>query len=101
MTIAGQNFTVSQAGQQPCTYSLSSTSQSFKAGAGTASVGVTTGSTCSRTAKSNASWITVTSGSSGTGSGTVNYSVAANQGSSRSGTMTIAGKTFTVNQAGK
>jgi hypothetical protein len=35
-----------------------------------------------------------------TGSGTVNYTVAANQGSDRTGTMTIAGQTFTVNQKG-
>jgi hypothetical protein len=50
---------------------------------------------------SNATFIAITSGSSGSGNGTVNYSVAANTGtSSRSGTMTIAGRTFTVNQAG-
>ena len=50
---------------------------------------------------SNASFITITSGSSGSGNGTVNYSVAANTGTtSRTGTMTIAGRTFTVTQAG-
>jgi len=50
---------------------------------------------------SNATFITVTSGSSGSGNGTVGYSVAANAGStSRSGTITIAGQTFTVTQAG-
>ncbi|HVQ36598.1 MAG TPA: hypothetical protein VMS31_03645, partial [Pyrinomonadaceae bacterium] len=43
--------------------------------------------------------ITVTSGSSGSGNGTVNYSVAANSGALRNGTMTIAGQTFTVTQA--
>jgi len=38
---------------------------------------------------------------SGTGNGTVNYSVAANTSTSqRSGTMTIAGQTFTVTQSG-
>jgi hypothetical protein len=46
-------------------------------------------------------FITITSGSSGTGNGTVNYSVAANgTGAARQGTMTIAGQTFTVNQSG-
>ncbi len=45
-------------------------------------------------------WITINSGSSGTGSGTVNYSVTQNTtGSQRSGTMTIAGQTFNVTQA--
>jgi hypothetical protein len=50
---------------------------------------------------SNYSWITITSGSSGTGSGTVTYSVVANTtGSTRTGTMTIGGQTFTVTQHG-
>jgi len=82
-----------------CTYSISPTSQSFGSSGGTGSVSVTTQSGCSWTAVSNASWITITSGSSGTGSGTVNYSVAANTGtSSRTGTITIADQTFTVSQ---
>ena len=82
-----------------CTYSLLPTSDSFSASGGTGSVSVTTQSECNWTAISNDSWITVTSGSSGTGNGTVNYSVAANSGASRIGTITIAGKTFTVNQS--
>ena len=46
-------------------------------------------------------WITVTSGSSGTGNGTVSYTVAANTSTtSRTGTLTIAGLTATVTQAG-
>jgi hypothetical protein len=50
---------------------------------------------------SNATFITVTAGASGTGSGTVSYSVAANTATtSRTGTLTIAGQTFTVTQAG-
>jgi len=52
------------------------------------------------TAVSNVSWITITAGSNGTGSGTVSYSVAPYGGppKNRTGTMTIAGKTFTVKQ---
>jgi hypothetical protein len=50
---------------------------------------------------SNDSFITITSSSSGTGSGTVHYSVAANTSATgRSGTMTIAGEAFTVTQSG-
>jgi hypothetical protein len=50
---------------------------------------------------SNNDWISITSGYSGTGSGTVTYSVAANTtGSHRKGTITIEGQTFTVRQAG-
>ena len=45
--------------------------------------------------------MTVTSGSSGTGPGTVTYNVTANTSTSpRTGTLTIAGHTVTVTQAG-
>jgi pseudomonalisin len=85
---------------QTCTYSLNPTSQSFAAAAGSGSVSVTAGISCSWTATSNASsWLHVTSGASGMGNGTVGYSVDANSGSARSGTLTIAGQTFTVTQA--
>ena len=84
-----------------CSFSINPTSASFAAGGGSGSVAVTAGAGCAWTAVSNATFITITSGSSGSGNGTVNYSVAANTGSSsRNGTMTIAGVTFTVTQAG-
>jgi len=69
-------------------------------GAGSVAVTVTSLSGLSWTAVSNASWITVTSGMVGTGNGTVTYTVAVNAtGAPRSGTITIAGVTFTVYQA--
>jgi hypothetical protein len=84
-----------------CTYSINPSSASVAAGGGTGSVSVTAASGCNWTAGSNAAFISITSGTSGSGNGTVNYSVAANGGTaSRSGTLTIAGLTFTVNQAG-
>jgi hypothetical protein len=101
MTIAGQTFTVTQDATAGCSYSINPTSTSIAASGGTGSVGVTTTAGCAWTAVSNAAWITVTSGSSGTGSGSVGYSVANNASTSqRTGTITIAGQTFTVTQAG-
>jgi len=98
LTIAGQTLTVTQAAA-PCTYSLSASSASPTYTGGSATVNVTSLSGCSWTAVSNASWISVVSGRSGTGSGTVTYSVAANNAdTSRIGTLTIAGQTFTVTQ---
>ncbi len=97
MTIAGQTFTVTQSAL--CTYSISPASQSFTSATGSGTVSVTAGAGCSWTAVSNAGWITITGGASGSGGGTVSYSVAANSGATRSGTMTIAGQTFTVSQA--
>lgn len=84
-----------------CSYSISPTSRSHGSGAETGTVAVTTTSGCTWTAQSNAAWVTVTGGASGSGSGTVSYSLVANGTSSqRTGTMTIAGQTFTVTQAG-
>jgi hypothetical protein len=84
-----------------CTFSISPTSASVAAGGGLGSVSVTATAGCSWTAVSNAAFITITAGASGTGNGTVSYSVAANTATtSRTGTLTIAGQTFTVTQAG-
>jgi uncharacterized protein (TIGR03437 family) len=99
LTIAGQTFTVTQAGQ-PCTYTIAPTSQSFAVGGGTGTVNVTALAGCNWTATSNANWLTITSGGSGSGNGSVAFSVAANTSPMpRTGTLTIAGQTFTVTQA--
>ncbi len=86
-----------------CTYSISPTSRTVDGSSGTGSVSVTVSdSSCTWTASSNAAWITVTSGTPGTGSGTVGYSFTANNtGAARTGTITIAGKTFTITQKKK
>ena len=97
ITVAGQTFTVNQAGQ-PCSYTISPNNQSFTAVGGAGSVSVSTQSGCTWTATSNASWIVVTQGGSGTGNGGVLYTVLPNPGGSRNGTITIAGRTFTVSQ---
>src|SRR5436309_15941666 len=99
MTTAGSIYTVTLPDALPI-YSLSATSGSYAATAGSGSVGVTTTTGCAWTAVAVDSWITVTSGGSGSGSGTVGYSVAANTlTTSRTGTMTIAGSTYIVSQA--
>ena len=83
-----------------CSCSLNPGSQSAPAEGGSFSVSVNTGAGCPWTAVSNAGWISIQSGSSGGGGGTVAYRVAANTGSaSRSGTLSIAGQTLTVTQA--
>src|SRR5436190_4438290 len=99
VTIGGQTFTASQ-DPAACTYSISPSSSSFAYGGGSTSVTVTTGSWCTWTAISNdPSWLTVTAGASGTGSGNVTLSAAANPAGARSTTATIAGKTYTTSQA--
>lgn len=82
-------------------YTLSPLSARFTAGDGPGAVSVSVGGGCGWTATSNASWLRVTLSSSGSGNGTVLYYVSANTStSSRTGTLTIAGRTFTVTQTG-
>jgi YVTN family beta-propeller protein len=89
LTIAGHTVTVTQAGGA-CAGSIWPASASYGSGAATGSASVTTGSGCSWTASSNASWLTITSGGSGTGDGPVSYSLTANSGSSeRTGLITV------------
>ena len=100
ITMAGRAFTVTQAAAAiPCTYAISPTSDTATALGGTGTVGVTPGNGCNWTASSNANWLIVTSGASGTGNGAVAFSVAANPGAARAATITVAGRTFTVTQA--
>jgi hypothetical protein len=90
------NYTVSLL-TGSCSYALSPGSQSFGPSSGSGSFSVTTSAGCAWSAVSNASWITTTS--SGSGNGTVNYSIQANPGSiQRIGTITVNGQTFTVTQ---
>ncbi len=83
-----------------CSYSISPSSRSIGSAGGTGSVSVSAGSGCSWTARSNNAWIRVTSGASGSGPGTVRYSVNENSGGARTGSLTIAEHTFTVSQSG-
>jgi chitinase len=100
ITVADQAFVINQgSGAVTCTYGLSSSNVSVPAGGGSGSVNVAADSGCSWTATSNAPWITVTGGASGSGNGAVSFTMTANTAAARSGTISIAGHTFTVNQA--
>jgi len=83
----------------PCSYSISPPSQSFPGNGGAGTFNVTVAAGCAWTATSNVGWIDITSGSSGSGNGTVQYSVLGNPGQTiRNGTITIADHVFTVYQ---
>lgn len=104
LAVAGQISTINQAaagaGVTSCSFALGSNTQSVGAG-GVAGVGVnvSTAAGCAWTARSNDGWITLRSGATGTGPGAVTFDVASNTGAARTGTLTIAGATFTVTQA--
>jgi Tol biopolymer transport system component len=89
----------------PCTYSLSFSSENFGSSGGSDQVTVIADrgqnqSACPWNANSNVAWIVVTSPlyGAGNGSNSMGFTVAANNGEQRQGTMTIAGQTFTVTQ---
>src|SRR5204862_5331608 len=88
LTIAGQTFTVTQAAN--CTFAIDPTSATVPAQGGGGSVAVTGGAGCAWTASSNAPWLSITSGATGTGNGTVQFSAAA--WGPRAGMLTIAGQ---------
>jgi hypothetical protein len=108
VTVGGSSVTILQSaavGPTPtptpsCSVAINPTSRSVTAAAATGlTVGVSAAAGCQWTATSSAVWVTITSGGSGTANGTVVFSVAGNAGAARTGTIAIADKTFTVNQA--
>lgn len=97
--IGGQSISVTQAGS--CTYDLFPSQQTVNASAAGGSFNMQTSSACSWTAQSNASWISLTSATSGSGSTLVTYAVTQNTAAtSRTGTITVGRETFTVTQNG-
>jgi hypothetical protein len=99
ISIAGQMFSVIQDGA--CSYTLTPTFQQFTVVGGTGTISVSAPGGCAWMATSPADWITITSGASGTGNGTVSYSVATNSGdNTRTGSITIGDQTFNVSQDG-
>jgi hypothetical protein len=106
LTVAGRTLTVTQdaaAAPAPapvaCTYALTPTSHTVPAAGATGlSTTITTPATCAWTASSEVGWLSITAGSSGTGTGTVTFSATANSGPARSGTIVVGGAIVTVNQ---
>jgi hypothetical protein len=101
MTIAGETYAVNQAAGG-CTFKLSPKDGKLKSTGGTATIKVTPNlSDCTWVASSGSDFITIVSGASGTGKGTVTYSVLTNATSNvLTGSIAVAGETFTVIQAG-
>ncbi len=101
ITAGFQSFSVTQGGTA-CTFTLPSSSQAFgpAGGSGTAAVQAPPG--CNWTANNGGvPFVTITSPGSGSGSGTVGYTVAANPSANpRSAVLAIANRPYTVVQSG-
>jgi hypothetical protein len=103
LTVGGQTHAVTQQGRPAtvCIYDLSPGSAEFGKDAATGIFAVSAPGDCAWSATTSAPWVVVTSGSHGSGSGSVAYAVARNADAiDRSATITVADKTFTVRQAG-
>ncbi len=99
--VEDQYFSVTQAGTIPnCTITLLPASRSHTDEGGTGSISVSTPSACSWEASSQAPWITILSGQSGSGDGIIQYSVDQNkEKDNRSGTIQVENAGFSVFQA--
>jgi hypothetical protein len=101
LTIAGQSVPVREEGRPACTIEISPSSASFKEESATGSFSVVTAAHCTWSATSSAGWLRVTSGSPGTGNGTVSYFVEGNRDVvTRVAGIAVGERTFTVTQAG-
>jgi hypothetical protein len=100
VTIAGQTISITQAGAAQASVTLTPASATSSGVGGSGTIAVT--SNGSWTAISNANWIQITQGASGSGNGSISFTVAANPTASvRSGTVSVNAAVFTVDQAGQ
>jgi hypothetical protein len=99
VTIAGTDVEVVQASR--CTFQLAPPFLAYEAGGGNGAVLVIVLGGCTWTASTTTPWIALTSGTSGTGDGVVQFVVAPNAGPPRTGTVNIAGQEYPVQQGGR
>jgi hypothetical protein len=103
LTVAGQAVPVRQDGVvlEPCTIEIAPAAATYGADVASGSFAVSAQGHCSWTATAQVPWLAITSGGQGTGNGTLSYSVERNRTTtSRTGTITVSDKTFTVTQGG-
>ena len=85
-----------------CSIAVAPTNLAFGEEGGQGTVTVTAPAGCPWSTTSSGSWIAVTDGASGTGPGSVRYSIVANATpDARAGSVTIGGQTHTVTQQGR
>ena len=100
LTVGSTTATITQLRDPAtCRYTLNPGGASVSYTGGNVSMSVSTDSDCSWSTQSSVPWITITSGTSGSGNGTVTYAVAQNSGLSRNGGVTVGFSTATVAQA--
>jgi len=100
LAVGTQVHTITQDARSACAYDVAPSSASFDAAGAQGTLAVTTTPACAWTAATSETWITIVSGASGQGNGTVTYAVAKHSGAAtRSGVILVAGREFQVTQA--
>ncbi len=98
IVIGGQTFAVSQAAAS-CSFALNPTSHSATASGGSSSFALNTAAGCAWTSSGVPAWVTGVP-AKGTGTTTINFTVAANSDPApRTANIVIGGQTFAVSQA--
>lgn len=97
VVVGSQSVALNQAAA-PCTFAVSRGGDLIGYAGGRLSVDVATLAGCGWSASSEAAWISVSSGPSGSGSATVGLAVAANAGAARVARVNVAGQNYTVSQ---
>lgn len=102
VSVAGYTVTVTQsAAPTGCAYVVSPQAIAAPAAGSSYIVNVSTSAACTWTASSNASWVTIPLGQSGTGSGPIGLLVAANTTTTaRTAVLQVGAETVTITQAG-
>lgn len=96
--VGPQTLSVNQAGSAQCVITLPVGSTSVGGGSGSGTFALMDGTGCSWAATASVAWIHITSGAAGSGNGTVAFSVDANPGAARSGSIQVGTQAFTINQ---
>lgn len=102
LEIAGQIFAVTQLSSfaGSCTYSVTPAQLQIGGQGGPSVITVAAGTGCAWTATANEPWLSIATGSSGSGNGAVTATAVANPGPQRTGTLIVAGQSIGVTQAG-
>jgi hypothetical protein len=98
ISVSDATLQVSQA-PAPCRFSMSPTTGSVGAAGGAFTVQLSTLAGCAWTATTDASWLTITSGASGSASGPIVVSAGGNTGAARTAHVIAAEAAFTMTQS--
>jgi hypothetical protein len=84
---------------QPCSVAIDPTTNRFDSSGGTGIITVTSPDNCVWNAVASAQWISILTGGTGTGSGSIKYSIAPNTSAQpRTGTIAVGGQPHLISQ---